>query len=65
MCGVAGTFYFTQVVLVGIAWVFGLRRAPLGHLVLSTAVALAMPGTWYVFGRYAAGLHFAGAPGTL
>jgi hypothetical protein len=58
LCGVAGLFYFTHIVLVGTAWVFGLRRVPIGHLVLYTAVALAIPGTWFLFGHYAIGLQF-------
>jgi hypothetical protein len=58
LCGVAGLFYFTHVVLIGTAWLFGLRRVPIRHLVATSAVAFAIPGTWYAVGHYAAGLHF-------
>jgi hypothetical protein len=58
LCGVAGIFYFTHVVLIGTAWVFGLRRTPLRHLVVATAAALAVPGAWYLVGHYAVGLRF-------
>ena len=58
LCGVAGLFYFTHVVLLAVAWLFGARRAPARHLFAATAVAMALPVSWYLVGHHLVGLRF-------
>jgi len=58
LCGVSGLFYFTHVVLLGTAWIFGLRRSRLPGLVAATAATLVVPALWFLVGRYAVGLAF-------
>ena len=58
VCGVSGLFYFTHVVTIAVAWVFGLRRTPLRSLAAATAVALAVPALWFLVGHYVVGLGF-------
>jgi hypothetical protein len=58
LCGVSGLFYFTHVVLIGTAWLFGLRRVPAYRLVAATAAAMAIPGLWFLAGHYVIGLVF-------
>jgi hypothetical protein len=58
VCGVAGLFYFTHLVALAVLWLTGLRRAPLRGLLLASALALAVPLSWELYGRALAGLRF-------
>lgn len=58
VCGASGLFYFTHVVTVGAAWIFGASRAPLRGLVPATAVALLVPAAWFAVGTNSIGLRF-------
>ena len=58
VCGASGLFYFTHVVTVGIAWLFGASRAPLRGLVVATGLALLIPGLWFAAGSELIGLRF-------
>lgn len=58
LCGVAGLFYFTHVVLAGTIWLFGLRRTPLRNLLVASALAFAVPGAWFLVGHQLLGLRF-------
>jgi hypothetical protein len=61
VCGVAGLFYFTHVVLLGAAWLFGAGRTPLRHLIWAAVIALALPAAWFAVGTGLVGLQFAEA----
>ena len=58
VCSASGLFYFTHVVAVGTAWIFGAARASLRGLVLATATALLVPAAWFVVGTELIGLRF-------
>jgi hypothetical protein len=58
VCGVGGLVYFTHVVTLGAAWVFGGRRAPLGGMAAATTLALLVPAAWFLVGSGVIGLGF-------
>lgn len=58
VCGASGLFYFTHVVTVGAAWIFGASRSPLRGLVPATALALLIPAAWFAVATSAIGLRF-------
>ncbi|HEX2033140.1 MAG TPA: hypothetical protein VHS99_03060 [Chloroflexota bacterium] len=58
LTGLAGLFYFTHVVLLATAWLFGGRRGPLRPLILATVLAMAVPLTWQLAGQNLVGLRF-------
>ena len=58
LCGAAALFYFTNVVALAALWLLALPRAPLRHLLLATAVALAVPASWELYGRAVLDLRF-------
>jgi hypothetical protein len=58
LCGVAGLFYLTHIVVLGVLWLLSARRAMVGRLLLATAIAFAVPVTWELYGRAFVGLQF-------
>ena len=63
LCGVAGLFYLTHIVVLGVLWLLSARRAMLGRLVLATALAFAVPVSWELYGRAFVGLRFEAGTG--
>ena len=58
VCGASGLFYFTHVVTIGVAWLFGASRAPLRGLLAASAVALLVPALWFAASSGLIGLRF-------
>ncbi len=58
LAGVAGLFYFTNLVTLGALLLLGLPTARLRHLLLAAALTLAVPASWELAGRSLVGLQF-------